>query len=81
MIMNKERFPKQPYIVPLCRIVQADEESFICASVRPDPNGSYMYSGYEGKGEYDVGTVLFGDPSSVAPAKQGGFWDEEDDEH
>ena len=78
--MNRKQIKKQPYTAPQCKVILTEAESFICNSVRPNAGGSTVQPGYDDKGEHDVGTVLFGDPSTVAPAKEGGFWDEEDDE-
>ena len=78
--MNRKQIKKQPYTAPQCKVILTEAESFICTSVRPNAGGSTVQPGYDDKGEHDAGTVLFGDPSTVAPAKEGGFWDEEDDE-
>ena len=75
--MNRESFRKQAYIAPQCKVVQTDNGTFICASVHLNPGGSTQ-NGYDDKGEHDVGTVYFGDKTTVAPAKEGGLWDDED---
>lgn len=76
IIMSRKKNGRQPYVAPQCKAIQTENESFICAvSVRPNTSSSTMQPGYDDKGEHNVGTVFFGDPSSVAPAKQGGFWD------
>lgn len=77
--MNRNQLERWAYTKPECEIIQTETEQFICVSVRPNAGISTIPSSteYEDKGTYDVGTIYFGDPSTVAPAKQGGF--EEDD--
>ena len=70
---------KESYVKPGCMAIQAQTEQFSCASVRPNSGASTTQTNYDDKGEHDVGTVLFGDPSTVAPAKQGWFEEEEED--
>ena len=77
-IMRKKEFKKQPYVSPLCKVLKLESESFICVSVRPNAGGSYTDPNYDNKGEHDAGTIFFGDKSTVAPAKQGDIWDEEE---
>ncbi len=68
----------QTYICPRCRIVSVESTQFICVSVRPNVSASGVTSnsGYDDKGIHDVGTIYFGDASTVAPAKVG--WIEEE---
>ena len=73
--MNKKHF----YEPPKSEVIKLENERFICNSVRPNAGGSTVQPGYDDKGEHDAGTVLFGDPSTVAPAKQGPIWDDEDE--
>jgi len=71
---------KESYVKPECNVVQLTMEQLICVvSVRPDASFSSS-SLYDDKGEHDVGTILIGDPSTVAPAKQGGLWEEDEKE-
>ena len=49
-------------------------------SVQPSVSGSGMQTGYYNKGEHDVGKAHFGDPSEIAPAKQGWFEEDEEEE-
>ena len=74
--MNKKHF----YEPPKSEVIKLENERFICNSVRPNAGGSTVQPGYDDKGEHDAGTVLFGDPSTVAPAKQGPIWDNEDED-
>ena len=74
--MNKKHF----YEPPKSEVIELENERFICNSVRPNAGGSTVQPGYDDKGEHDAGTVLFGDPSTVAPAKQGPIWDNEDED-
>ena len=72
--MSKKKFRKQPYIVPLCRVIQTENESFICGvSVRPNPGDGSGHSPWDEK-NHDGGTGFIGDESNIAPAKQGGLW-------
>ena len=81
--MNQTQLERWGYIRPECEIIETNTEKFICVSVRPDASSSSApYTGnpmYDEKGEYDVGTILIGDPSTVAPAKQSGWFEEEED--
>ena len=80
--MNRKKNERQPYVAPQCKVIQTENESFICVSATPNASSSTVQPGYDDKGEHGVGTVFFGDPSSIAPAKQGGFWDyDEEDEY
>lgn len=74
--MNKKHF----YEPPKSEVIKLENERFICNSVRPNAGGSTVQPGYDDKGEHDAGTVLFGDPSTVAPAKQGPIWDNDDED-
>ena len=73
--MNKKHF----YEPPKSEVIKLENERFICNSVRPNAGGSTVQPGYDDKGEHDAGSVLFGDPSTVAPAKQGPIWDNDDE--
>ncbi|MBF1645987.1 MAG: hypothetical protein HXO50_10205 [Prevotella sp.] len=78
--MKRKQLERLGYLKPECEIIETITEQFVCASVRPDAGASTTPSStaYENKGTHDVGTVFFGDPSTVAPAKQGFLWDEEE---
>lgn len=78
--MKRKEFEKQPYATPWCKIIPTEVENFICNSVRPNSGGSTVQPGYDNKGEHNVGSVLFGDPSTIAPAKYGGLWDYDEEE-
>ena len=68
------------YVSPQCETVQTAPEQFICVSVRTNVGASTAPSNtqWDDKGEHNVGTVFFGDPSTVAPGKDAWFDDEED---
>ena len=78
--MRRKQLERLGYLKPECKIIETSTEQFICVSVRPDAGASTTPSStaYEDKGTHDVGTVSFGDASTVAPAKQGFLWDEEE---
>ena len=79
--MNKEEKERLPYVAPHCKVIPMEEDNFICNSVLPNGNASTVETSYDDKGEHDVGTALFGDKSTVAPAKQhNSLWDEEEEE-
>ena len=78
--MNKKQLERWGYIRPECEIIETSTEQFICVSVRPNSGASTTQPNYDDKGEHDAGTVLFGDPSTVAPAKQGFLWDEDEED-
>ena len=78
--MNRKQLERWGYIRPECEIIETSTEQFICVSVRPNSGASTTQPNYDDKGEHDVGTVLFGDPSTVAPAKQGFLWDEDEED-
>ena len=67
------------YLKPECHVVEAATEQFVCVSVRPNSGASTTQTNYDDKGEHDVGTIYLGDPSTIAPAKQGWFEEEEED--
>ena len=76
-IMNKEQKERLLYVTPRCTVVPVEEEGFICVSPRFDPAGSTTETNYDDKGEHDMGSVYFGDESTVAPAKNwGDVWEE-----
>lgn len=70
---------RKTYVKPETMPVHAGTAQFFCASIRPNAGASATQTNYDNKGEHDVGTVLFGDPSTVAPAKKGTLWDDDDD--
>ncbi len=76
--MKRNQVKKQVYMRPQCKMFMMETEMFICVSVRPNSSDSNQ-QGYQDKGEHNVGTILFGDPSTMAPSK-GSFWDEEEEE-
>ena len=79
--MNRKRVNKPPYVSPKCEIIEVGKTNLICASVLPHAGASTTPSktDFEDKGTHDMGTIYFGSKSSVAPAKPGGWWDEEED--
>ena len=78
--MNRKQIKKQPYTAPQCKVILTEAESFICNSVRPNAGGSTVQPGYDDKGEHDAGSIYFGDKSTIAPAKQGQIWDNDDED-
>ena len=79
-IMNREQKERLHYIAPRCTVVPVEEEGFICVSPRFDPAGSTTETNYDDKGEHDMGSVYFGDESTVAPAKKNNsLWEEEEE--
>ena len=78
-IMNREQKERLLYVTPRCTVVPVEEEGFICVSPRFDPAGSTTETNYDDKGEHDMGSVYFGDESTVAPAKKNNsLWEEEE---
>ena len=65
------------------KVLQVDTVQLICASVIPNAITSTSPSPwnpeYDDKGTHEVGTVTFGDASTVAPAKSNLNWDNEED--
>ena len=74
--MNKKHF----YEPPKSEVIKLENERFICNSVRPNAGGSTVQPGYDDKGEHDAGSIYFGDKSTIAPAKQGPIWDNDDED-
>ena len=68
---------RRDYVSPMCCVTELMNEGVICVSVGPDAGGSTMPN-WDNKGEHDAGTVIIGDESSMAPAKQSGWFDDED---
>ena len=66
------------YVSPMCDVTEVMNEGVICVSVGLDAAGSSTQTNWDNKGEHDVGTVMIGDGSSVAPAKKNGWFEEED---
>ena len=79
--MKQKQLERWGYIRPECEIIETNTEQFICVSVRPNSGESTTQPNYDDKGTHDMGTVYFGDPSTVAPAKQGGLWEEEEEDY
>ena len=77
--MRKQVESLMAYLKPECHVAEAATERFICVSVRPNSGASTTQTNYDDKGEHDVGTIYLGDPSTIAPAKQGWFEEEEED--
>ena len=73
--MNKKHF----YEPPKSEVIELENERFICNSVLPNAGGSTVQPGYDDKGEHDAGSIYFGDKSTIAPAKQGQIWEDEDE--
>lgn len=80
--MNRKQIRKQPYATPQIRVIPTACEHLMAGSgsVQPSVSGSGMQTGYYNKGEHDVGKAHFGDPSEIAPAKQGWFEEDEEEE-
>ncbi|EHO71891.1 hypothetical protein HMPREF9140_00832 [Prevotella micans F0438] len=76
--MKRRDLKKRAYIVPWCRVIETECESFICISGSLDGIGSNVQNNYDDKGEHNMGSIYLGDPSSMAPAKQQiGNWEDE----
>ena len=71
--MKRNQVKKQVYMTPQCTIIQTENESFICVSVRTHTTGSNTQGNFDNKGTYDMGTIYVGDPSTMAPSKGGWF--------
>lgn len=69
---------KKDYERPECNIHEMETETFICASVTPDASVSQHQWGYDDKGVHEVGSILLGDETTVAPAKRNYFEEDED---
>lgn len=83
MITNKKRH--KAYVSPKCLLFHAEVSQVICASVTPDaansssPSSSWTPTGvqdYENKGSHNMGSVMFGNESTVAPAKPAFSWED-----
>jgi hypothetical protein len=77
--MNTNNVIKRLYVSPWCETVEMELIGLLCSTVFPDGNYSTQPSdwSYDNKGEHDVGGVVVGDDSSIAPAKYNEFWGEE----
>ena len=74
-IMKKKHF----YISPQCEIIRAENATIICASVQPNAGNSSGTNNWGNDESHEGGSLFFGDNSNVAPAKQSGLWDNEDE--
>ena len=76
--MKREQQNKLPYMSPQCDMVKIENIDFLCVvSEGIEEGDSTTPSGYQKKGEHNVGSIAFGDDQ--APAK-GGMLFEEDTE-
>lgn len=69
---------KKDYERPECNVHEMETETFICASVTPDTGASQHQWGYDDKGVHEVGSIILGDETTVAPAKRNYFEEDED---
>ena len=76
--MNQKQMKKQFYKAPRCKIIQTENESFICTSTRLDAGGSSTDNNWRPEEEYNGGTIYFGTKTTVAPAKDAWFEEEEE---
>lgn len=76
--MNRMEHKKRAYTKPEIKIYPTElNNSLLQASITPSPSTSYYY--WDNPEEIDEGSVIIGDPSSVAPAKNwGNVWEEEE---
>jgi hypothetical protein len=72
--MKREQQNKLPYTSPLCDTVKIENIDFLCVSAGLDEGDSTTPSGYQNKGEHNVGSITFGD--GQAPAKGGRLFEE-----
>lgn len=76
--MNQKQMKKQFYKAPRCKIIQTENESFICTSTRLDAGGSSTDNNWRPEAEHNGGTIYFGTETTVAPAKDAWFGEEEE---
>ena len=75
--ITKDGFTKQPYVAPQMTVIEVERHTFLCASLTPSQGGS-AEGGFDDKGGHDGGRISFGDETTVAPAKGGWSWEDED---
>jgi len=73
--MKREQQNKLPYTSPLCNVVKMEHIDFLCVSVRTDVRNNTSPSGYENRGEHNVGTIRIG--HRPAPAKGSSFLEDD----
>ena len=76
--MNRMEHKKRAYTKPEIKVYPTElNNSLLQASITPSPSMSYYY--WDNPEEIDEGSIIIGDPSSVAPAKNwGNVWEEEE---
>ena len=77
--MNRKQLERWAYSKPKCKKISTDTELFICASVTPNSQLSHEQP-WDGEQIHKGGSIFIGDESTVAPAKGGGLWEEEEEE-
>ncbi len=73
--MKREQQNKLPYMSPQCDIVKIENIDFLCVSVRTDVRNNTSPSGYENRGEHNVGTIRVGRKN--APARGMMFFEDD----
>ena len=76
--MNRKQLERWAYSKPKCKKINTETEQFICASVTPDSQVSHEQP-WDPEQIHKGGSIFIGDESTVAPAKGGGLWEEEED--
>ena len=76
--MNRNQLESRAYVKPECRIVLAETETFVCASLTPHASAS-TEAGWESETYHGGGTIWVGSASEIAPAK-GNIFDEDEEE-
>ena len=76
--MKQKKECKKLYVAPECNTIQVEAMQFICASVTPDAIASQHQCNYDDKGVHEVGSIILGDETTVAPAKENYFEEDED---
>ena len=76
--MNKKQVKRLYYMPPQCEVIKTENESFICVSVRPNGDNPSSTDPWDEK-NHEGGTAFFGDESSVAPAKES-MWEDDDED-
>lgn len=80
--MKKSKTMKRLYQKPVTHILVADASNMICASVSVMPDADTSPGGSSSSWNNDEyqegGTLLFGDETTIAPAKKGFFTMDED---
>ena len=66
--MKKKQTEKMFYVKPECDIIQLEIGAFICTSVIPSPGMSVH--AWDSESSSSGGSVSFGNPWTIAPAKQ-----------